>query len=333
MKRKFWDSIAKDLWIVLLDILAVNIAYYLAIQVRFYVNITEETIFTDYAPYWVQFVPYYTVACLLVFLAFRLYGGMWRYAGVNDMNRIIGANAVTIVIQVIGTTLVFYPPDGHRMPIKYYIIGAILQFFFITLIRFGYRMLLVERKKAAARKTSAIPALIIGAGETGRRAVVHLEEGGEYRPVAVINKEYAGKFLNGIPVVGNLESVLQDAKAVFIADSTLTQEERKAIKQKTDEKGIELQDYTGYFSNLSGKVPISTLLELAAGPVTISIEGQEKTYGSGEAALQDLSGKYEVAKVENLKLELRKASNVPYVGYEAWAAQHKEQTGEEVSFF
>ena len=326
--KKTWDTIAKDLWIVLLDILAVNAAYFLALLVRFYVNFEFRPTVRYYLTDWLHFAPFYTIVCIAVFVLFRLYGGMWRYAGINDMNRIIGASAVTALLQILGT--VFFV---NRMPISYYVIGAILQFLFLSLIRFGYRILLVEKKKVAARKSSAIPAVIIGAGETGRKVVNHLEDNGVYRPVAVVDGKSAGKTLNGIPVVEDLDSALKKARAVFIADSTLSQEDRKALRAKADEAGIEVQDYTGYFSNLSGKVPLTSLLELTEGPVKITAEGGETAYESGEAALKAISGRYEIAKVGNLELELRKPAAVPYAGYEAWAQQHKEQTGEDVSFF
>jgi hypothetical protein len=39
--KKVWNAIAKDLWIVLLDIIAVNAAYYLALIIRFFDNTTS----------------------------------------------------------------------------------------------------------------------------------------------------------------------------------------------------------------------------------------------------------------------------------------------------
>lgn len=36
--RKAFKALAKDLWIVILDILAVNLAYFLALMLRFFVN-------------------------------------------------------------------------------------------------------------------------------------------------------------------------------------------------------------------------------------------------------------------------------------------------------
>ena len=328
--KKVRELIARDLWIVLLDAIAVNAAYFLALIIRFY----ENKVFRNQGNYYMdtfwQFMPFYTVLCLVVFALFRLYGGMWRYAGINDMNRIIGANVVTTVIQVVGMMVAF----PKRMPIPYYVIGAILQFLLITLIRFGYRILLVEKKKIASRKTDAVPALVVGAGEAARRMINHLEDSGVYRPVAMADGKSTGrKTLNGIPVVADPESVLKKVKAVFIADDSLSPEERKSFRERAEAEGIEVQDYTGYFSNVSGKVPLTSLLELASGRVTVCADGREETYESGADVLKAISGRYEIAKVEDLKIELRKSETVPFSGFDAWAKQHKEQTGEDVSFF
>ena len=124
--KKIWNKLAKDLWIILLDIIAVNGAYYLALVMRFFVHGEFRPIAeTKYIPGFLHFAPFYTVLCLLVFALFRLYGGMWQVAGINDMHRILGANAVTAVLQVIGTWLIWRPGGGHvRMPISYYVIGV-----------------------------------------------------------------------------------------------------------------------------------------------------------------------------------------------------------------
>lgn len=326
--KKIWNKVAKDLWIILLDIIAVNVAYYLALVMRFFVHGEFRPIVIDkYMPAFEQFAPFYTVICILIFALFRLYGGMWRYVGINDMNRIIGANFVTAVIQVIGTTLFV-----RRMPITYYLIGAALQFILIVLIRFGYRIFLVEKKKIAGTKTPAISSMIIGAGETARKALHHLEDT-PFRATVVVDEKNAGKMLDGIPVVADIDTALPKVKAVFIADSSLSAEERKAIREKTEAAGIELQDYTGFLANLGGNVPVAALLELTEGPVTLVIDGQKKDFTSGEKALQSLRDRYDVTAIHSPEITLRKFASAAYVGYEAWAQQHKEETGEDVSFF
>ena len=331
--KKVWDFIARDLWVVLLDIVAVNAAYYLALLVRFYVNSGFRDVATDYyLPAFLHFAPFYTAAAILVFALFRLYGGMWRYAGINDMNRIIGANLVTIALQVTGTIFIFSPGNHTRMPFTYYAIGAVLQFLFICLIRFGYRILLVEKRKLAGRNTQAVPAMIIGAGETARKAIVHLEDT-PFRPVYAVGDKAAGMSLNGVPVVEDYTQVLGKVRMVFIADRKLDAEKRKEITEKCEAEGVEVQDYTGALSNLGGKVPLSSLLGLVNGPVTVVKEGQEQAFQSGAEALNALKEQYEIDGIEGAKIVLKKPSAGAYEGYDAWARQHKETTGEDVSFF
>ncbi len=325
--KKIWKNVKKDLWIVLLDIVAVNAAYFLALLLRFYVNNEFRPTVSYYLTDWVKFTPFYTVLCIVAFAIFRLYGGMWRYAGLNDMNRIIASSVVTTILQVVGTALFI-----RRMPITYYIIGGILQFLFVALIRFAYRLLLVEKKKVTGRKSPAVPAMIIGAGETARKAIRHLDDT-PFRPVVAVDEQSDGQMLDGIPVVADYASSLSAVRAVFIADPHLSAEKRKEIKQKTEAAGIELQDYTGYLSNLGGNIPLSTLLSIAQGTVTLTVDGKTVQYASGEEALSSLKGRYDVAAIDNPSVTLRRPSSAAYVGYEAWARQHKEETGEDVSFF
>ena len=89
-------------------------------QERFYVNFEFRPTVHHYIDDFIFFAPWYSVLAIAVFIFFRLYGGMWRYAGINDLNRIIFANLATTVIQVVGTLII-----GKRMPITYYIIGEV----------------------------------------------------------------------------------------------------------------------------------------------------------------------------------------------------------------
>ncbi len=324
---------AQNFWTVLLDIVAVNAAYYLTLLLRFYMNGEfREVASNSYMPAFERFAPFYTVLAILVFALFRLYGGMWQFAGINDMNRILGANAVTTVIQILGTWLVFPPLEHPRMPLTYYLIGALLQFLFITVIRFGYRILLVEKRKVAGRKVSVIPAMVVGAGETARKAIAHMEDT-PYRAIAAVDEKSAGKTLNGVPVVAKYEAVLPSVKAVFIADRKLDAEKRKEIRDRCEAEGIEVQDYTGALANLSGRLPVASLLEMARGPVVLVTDGTEKEYPDGEEALKSLQEHVEVEEIRGAKIFLRKPSSAAYAGYDAWAEKHKEDTGEEVSFF
>ena len=148
-----------------------------------------------------------------------------------------------------------------------------------------------------------------------------------------MDEKSAGKTINGIPIQADFDKALASVRAVFIADPNLTVEKRNEIREKCEAAGVEIQDYTGYLTNLGGRVPVSSLLELADGKVTLIIDGKITEYESGEEAIRSIKDRYDIKRVEGMRIELVKPSSNAYVGYEAWAEQHKEQTGEDVSFF
>ena len=257
----------KDWLVLLLDIVAVNAAYLLALLMRFYVNNVFRPTVSYYLTDFVTFAPFYTLLCICVFWLFRLYGGMWQFAGINDMNRIIGASVTAALIHVVGTALFI-----RRMPISYYLIGAILQFLFITLIRFGYRIWLVEKKKIANSRKQGSPAIVIGAGEAARRMINDLEDSDAFRPVCVLDSKGGtyGRTMDGIPVFGGidrLESAINryNIKNVFIADPLLQPEIKNEIAKICQEKDVDLQDY-GYSIYLSGNEELEETHEVVAEP-------------------------------------------------------------------
>lgn len=294
--KKILEAVKKDLWVVLLDIIAVNLSYYLALLIRFYVNFQLRPVAVDrYLPAWISFTPWYTVLCILIFAGFRLYGGLWRYAGINDMNRIILASLSTALLHVLGTTI-FYT----RMPWTYYLIGALLQFLFIVIIRFSYRVLLVEKKRL--RRGERIRCVVIGSGENGRRVVKHLEEEGMYQPIAVVGS--GSGTMDGIPIITLPQVNWSEVNSVFIADPLLPTSTRQEIKAQADAAGADVQDYTGFFSNLGGRLSLTELLSTIHGPFTISIDGKESVYNSGEQALQELNEKYVVKEIEGQTMKI-----------------------------
>ena len=246
--KKIWDSIAKDLWIVILDVIAVNAAYFLALLIRFYVNFEFRPTVSYLLGDWGRFAPFYTVLCIVVFALFRLYGGMWRYAGINDMNRIIGASLSTALIQVVGTMLFI-----RRMPITYYVIGGILQFFFVSMIRFAYRIAVMERKKFRG-KPDAANTIVIGAGDTGRVVLKQLESSASFRPISIVDitGKMQGKMLDGIPVNGveEVERIINehDVHTVFIGESDIESSLRTRLADLCRAKGVELKDNTSYLT-------------------------------------------------------------------------------------
>ena len=150
--------------LILVDIFIVNFSYYLALLLRFYVNHQFNPEAVPYIPLFYRFAPGYTVCCIIVFAFFKLYHGIWRFAGINDANRIIKANIVTCVIQIAGTLLTV-----GRMPRTYYALGAMIQFMLMMAVRFSYRILKGEYIRLTRNKNiGSVNVMIIGAGESAR---------------------------------------------------------------------------------------------------------------------------------------------------------------------
>ena len=65
MLERIKKNLRSDLWIVLLDIIAVNGAYLLALLIRFYVHFRFTSGVSDFREYYLRFTQYYTVLCNL----------------------------------------------------------------------------------------------------------------------------------------------------------------------------------------------------------------------------------------------------------------------------
>jgi len=241
-----------DFFVLLLDVIAVNASFFLALLLRFSLGNKLDPLIDKYLDTVIYFAPIYTIICIIVFALFKLYGGMWRYAGIGDVNRIIFANVITIIIHVVFTVL-FY----QRMPISYYVMGAFMQLFAVTCIRFAYRLALLEKRQI--RNSNAMNALVIGTKDNGNQTIKLLSIGVRYRPVAIIDcRDWdIGKLMDGIPVYGkdDLEKVIAKnrIKAVFLADFNIDDEFRSKLIDYCKEHQLQFSDYTSFF-NFKGEV-------------------------------------------------------------------------------
>ena len=328
--------------LVVYDILAVNVAYFSALVVRFYVASEFNEWAVKYIPAFLQFAPFYTAACLVVFLLFRLYNSRWKYAGLYDLNRIAVACLITCVIQVAGSMIFFM-----RMPVTYYLIGAFVQFALISASRFSYRFFLVERDRVRKMwsKTN-INVMVVGVGETSRIVIRHLEADVDNaaHPVCVVDfrGEEFGDRIGGIPVVSGVDKIGESVKkynveSVILADTLMPQTVRRQIREICKEIGVEVQDFSGYFQDGRGSVSLRSLMEYANGPVELVLNGQSKVFPDGEQAMLDTTGKYLVssvsAKGDRLVVVLQKDVLVPNDVKEEWVQDYQKETGEDISFF
>ena len=255
--NKFKQTLRDDLWILLLDIITVNASWFLALTIRSQISYGFDygASFPVFYSVLLKYMPLYTLLCIAVFALFRLYGGIWRYAGIKDMNRVIWASLVTCAVHIIGTLFCLRATPYDHMPLTYYAFGALFQFFFLCLIRFAYRLFIMEARLSANKPGKA---LVIGTGELGSQTIRSLADGSFYNVCCVIDTEgaAAGRRYNGIPVYapGKLEELLSrySITCVFLAEPSLKGESREKVKQICDANSVEFRDYSAFF-NFTGE--------------------------------------------------------------------------------
>ena len=245
------NALKRDYKILLLDLVAVNLAYYLALLFRVAVNdmggiFSSPSDVPVYFSAFYRIAPIFTVLCIVVFFLFRLYGGVWRFAGINDMYRILGAWIVTTVLQIAVSFLSMRATGfvSARMPATYYMLGSILQLLFMTAIRFGPKTVADEKRRRAKK---AKKALVVGAGELGQQTVKVLQSGTEFEVSFVVDteQEHVGLLMDGIPVFGieTLEALLEknEINCVFLAEPNLSAADRVKITAVCKIRNVEVR--------------------------------------------------------------------------------------------
>lgn len=333
---------AKRAVLIIHDIFAVTFSYWFALIIRFYVNFQILPTASAYIPAFGRFAPWYAAICIIIFACFKLYNSMWKYAGLNDLNRIFGACAVTTVVHVAGTMLFV-----QRMPITYYVFGAVIQFLLLTASRFSYRVFIAERSKLLkVRNKATINVMIVGIGETARivRKQIENDHANIAHPVCIFayRKTNGIEMQDGVPVVSGMEKLKDHilkykVKCVILADSLMLPENRKQIKEICQEMDIEVQDFSWYFSNTNSGVSFGNLMEHTSGAIDIVIDGKVHSFSNGEAAMMSLNGNYGVkdisAKGSRLVVELVESRSIINDTSTNWGREYEEQTGQELSFF
>lgn len=247
-------ALRDNIWVILLDIIAVNAAFFLALIIRYDLGRsiygTEES-FDIYFYFFIRFAPWYTILCIIVFFVFRLYGGLWRYAGIGDLNRIIGASVITLIIQIAGILIISRNLPYSRMPFAYYAIGAFLQFLFITAIRFSYRVIVIEKRRNGSKTKTA---LIVGAGDLGKQTMRALQDGMTFNVGCIVDpkNESVGKMMDGVPIYGihQIATAItrHDVSCVFFAEEDLKNEIRQEVRDLCFREGVALRDYSSFFT-------------------------------------------------------------------------------------
>ena len=277
-----WKIIAGCM--VVYDIIAVNAAYFLALLLRF--DFRYSFIPSQYLVPFFRFAPAYTFFSIGTFIIFRLYRSIWRFASYDELIRVIGASIVTAFFHTIVLTALF-----QRMPLSYYIIGAILQFILVLAVRFSYRfvLLLQSRSRRGENSRSPVPnIMVVGAGNAGQALIrdIRLAQEVKGRVVCIIddNPNKRGRYIDGIEVVGSRDCIPEAVRdyqvdKIYLAMPSASPVEKREILEICKNTSCELKTIPGQYQFITGEITASKMKKveiedlLGRDPVTPDMDG------------------------------------------------------------
>ena len=254
-----------DLYLFFYDILAVNLSFYIALLLRF--DLGLKVIPKEYLDAYLKFVPVYTIFVIIIFMYLHLYSSLWRFAGINELNRILIASIITGIFHTVVITIFIY-----RMPISYYFIGFILQTLAILVIRFLHRYIIIYMELRTYKDKNITRAMIIGAGVAGQILLKELKRSNKTNtfPCCIIDDDNAkwGRFMEDVPIVGGRFDIGKMVKkyninTIFFAIPTARHIDRKAILNICKETKCDLKILPGVYELANGDVSLSKMKAVA----------------------------------------------------------------------
>jgi FlaA1/EpsC-like NDP-sugar epimerase len=197
-----------------------------------------------------------------IFLAFGLYRGLWRFASLPDLQRILlaaglGAVAIPVVLVMLQLTsvvprsvLILYPP---------------VLIFLMAGSRFTYRIW-KEHRLYSPLAALGEPVLILGAGEAGARLTKELAHSRQWRVVGLLDDDPAkqGRLLRNVSVLGPISELptwvrRYGVRTVIIALPSAAHGVRRRVAELCAAAGLEALTVPSYEDLISGRSQLTTI--------------------------------------------------------------------------
>jgi len=229
------------------------------------------------AMYWLRFnldqhVPYltdmlWTLAWIMplqgaIFLAFGLYRGLWRFASVLDLQRIVLAAALGAVLVPLVVVMLHLQAI---IPRSVLILYPIVLIFLMAGDRFAYRIW-KEHRLYSPLAALGEPVLVIGAGEAGARLTAELGHSRQWRVVGLLDDDASkqGRLLRNVSVLGPIASLPQwsrkfGVRKVIIALPSATHGARRRVAEICAANALEALTVPSYEDLISGRSVLTSI--------------------------------------------------------------------------
>lgn len=239
------------------DVLVAVLAWSFAFLLRFNLSIPHEFMLSMW-----QTLLWVAPLQALSFIVFGLYRGVWRFASIPDLQRILVAVAVAALAVV--AILFMFKPDGV-VPRSVLILDPILLVLLMGGSRFAYRAWKEHRLYGLAQLRGE-PVLVLGTGDAAIALLKDLARSEEWRVIGLLDDEKTmhGRELLGIKVLGDISQLSVFAAklgvhhAIVAMPSEAHQARRHAV-EIANQASLTVLTVPAFDDLISGKVNISQI--------------------------------------------------------------------------
>jgi FlaA1/EpsC-like NDP-sugar epimerase len=240
------------------DVVAAGVAWLVAYWLRFNLDVPVE-----FAEAMLARLPFIVALHAAVFWTLGLYRGMWRYASLPDLQRIIVA--VGIAALAVPALLTMLRLD-ELVPRSVYLITPALLALAMGGSRLAYRAWREGHLGSLVAKPQSAPALVIGAGTAAAALLKELARSPQWRVVGVLDDDLGkrGAELVGVKVLGAVASVGAQAQRYSVAQAIIampeaTHGERKRAVELCTQAGLAVMTVPALSDIVTGRVSVSAL--------------------------------------------------------------------------
>ena len=197
-----------------------------------------------------------------IFLAFGLYRGLWRFASMVDLQRIVlAAGLGALLIPVVLVML----QQATLVPRSVLILYPIVLIFLMAGNRFAYRIW-KEHRLYSPLAALGEPVLVIGAGMAGARLTDELSRSRQWRVVGLLDDDVKkhGRMLRNVQVLGPIAELASHARKygvrkVIIALPSAAHTVRRRAAELCAAAGLEALTVPSYDDLISGRSLLTTI--------------------------------------------------------------------------
>lgn len=239
------------------DVAMASLAWSLAYLLRF--NFSIPTEFIDSL---IQTLPWAVALQALVFVYMGLYRGVWRFASVSDLKRIILSVSLSAVVIV---AVFFMLKLDIIIPRSVLVLDPILLILMMGGSRFAYRAW-KDHQLYGTTLRQGNPVLVLGAGEAAIALVKDLARSSQWQVVGLLDddKRLTGREVFGVKVKGTINELEFIAKRfairhVIVAMPAVHHLKRRQAIDLANQLGLEVLTVPALDDMISGKVSISQI--------------------------------------------------------------------------